>query len=116
VLGDTERRWRWTVARRSTAVALLGACRLDLRGAKFSAPVTTITAVAVAGGIDVVVPPGVRVELSLYGLLCDAANLMPEQDLPPDAPLVRVRLFGVLSGVETKPKFRFEMRPGNSSR
>jgi hypothetical protein len=41
---------------------------------------------------------------------------MPEQDLPPDAPLVRVRLFGVLSGVETKPKFRFEMRPGNSSR
>jgi hypothetical protein len=64
----------------------------------------------------VIEPAGVRVELSLYGLLCDAANLVPEQDLPPDAPVVRVRLFGVLSGVETKPKFRFEMRHGDPSR
>jgi hypothetical protein len=52
----------------------------------------------------------------VYGLLCDATDLVPEQDLPPDAPVVRVRLLGVLSGVETKPKFRFEMRRGISSR
>lgn len=115
ILGDVTRRWRWRIAPRSTAVALLGACRLDLRAANLSAPVTTITAVAVVGGIDVVVPPGVRVEQSVYGLFCDATNLVPEQDLPPDAPVVRVRLFGVLGGVETKPKFRFEMRRGISN-
>src|SRR6266545_3138852 len=114
VLGDTWRRWRWQIAPRSAAVALLGGCRLDLRAATLTAPVTTITAVGVAGGIDVVVPPGVRVELNAYGLLCDAANRVPEQDLPADAPLVRVRLFGVLSAIETKPKFRFKTRPGKS--
>jgi Domain of unknown function (DUF1707) len=116
VLGDTWRRWRWRVAPRSAAVALLGGCRLDLRGAKLSAPVTTITAVGVVGAFDVVVPPGVRVELNVYGLLCDAEDLVPEQDLPFDAPLVRVRLMGVLSGVATKPRFRFESPPGDSSR
>jgi hypothetical protein len=116
VLGNTWRRWRWQIAPRSAAVALLGGCRLDLRAATLTAPVTTITAVGLAGGIDVVVPPGVRVELNAYGLLCDAANRVPEQDLPPDAPLVRVRLFGVLSAIETKPKFRFETRPGKSDR
>jgi hypothetical protein len=116
VLGEIWRRWRWQPASRSAAVALLGACRLDLRAAELSGPVTTITAIGVVGGIDVVVPPGVRVELNAYGLLCGAANLVPEQDLPPDAPLVRVRLFGVLSGVETKPRFRFEARAGVSSR
>jgi hypothetical protein len=112
ILGGTWRRWRWRVAPRSSAVALLGACRLDLRGAKLSAPVTTITAFAIAGAIDVVVPPGVRVELNAYGLLCDVANRVPEQDLPAEAPLLRVRLFGLLSAVETKPRFRFETRPG----
>jgi hypothetical protein len=60
-------------------------------------------------------PSGTR-RWSVYGLLCDATDLVPEQDLPPDAPVVRVRLLGVLSGVETKPKFRFEMRRGISSR
>jgi hypothetical protein len=113
VLGDVSRRWR--IAPRSTAIALLGACRLDLRAANLSAPVTTITAVAVVGGFDVVVPLGVRVEQSVYGLFCDATNLVPEQDLPPDAPVVRVRLLGVLAGVETKLKFRFETRRGISS-
>jgi hypothetical protein len=75
VLGDTERRWRWTVAPRSAAVALLGACRLDLRGAKLSAPVTTITAVAVAGGIDVVV--GCRPGLLPFRLASSAGESGP---------------------------------------
>jgi hypothetical protein len=117
VLGETWRRWRWRVAPPSAAVALLGGCRrLDLCGAKLSAPVTTITAVEVVGAFDVVVPPGVRVELNVYGLLCDAEDLVPVRDLPLDAPLVRVRLMGVLSGVATKPRFRFESPPGDSSR
>jgi hypothetical protein len=108
VLGETWRRWRWRVAPRSAAVALLGGCRLDLRRAELSSPVTTITAVGVLGAFDVVVPPGVRVELNAYGLLCEAEDLVPEQALSLHAPLVRVRLVGVLSGVAAKPRFRFE--------
>jgi hypothetical protein len=64
---------------------------LDLRAATLTAPVTTITAVTVLSGVDVLVPPGVRVELSVYGLFGSADSLLPEQDLPPDAPVVRVR-------------------------
>ena len=110
ILADIERRWRWRIARRSVAIAVVGACRLDLRAATLSAPVTTITALAVVGGVDVVVPPGVRVEVSHYGLLCGSSNLVPEQDLPPDAPVVRVRLIGLVSWLATKPKFLSEMR------
>jgi DUF1707 SHOCT-like domain len=29
ILGDRERRWRWRIAPRSTAIAVFGACRLD---------------------------------------------------------------------------------------
>jgi Domain of unknown function (DUF1707) len=110
ILGETQRRWRWRVAPRLTAVCVLGGCVLDLRAATFTAPVTTITAVAVLSGVDVLVPPGVRVELSVYGLFGDAGSLVPEQDLPPDAPLVRVRCFALLGGVEAKPRLRRDMR------
>jgi hypothetical protein len=72
-------------------VGVLGGCVLDLRAATLTAPVTTITAVTVLSGVDVLVPPGVRVELSVYGLFGSADSLLPEQDLPPDAPVVRVR-------------------------
>jgi hypothetical protein len=69
ILGDRERRWRWRIAPRSTAIAVFGACRLDLRGAKLSAAVTTITAIGVMGGFDVVVPPGSGGVERLRGLL-----------------------------------------------
>jgi hypothetical protein len=83
---------------------------LDLRAASFTAPVTAITAVAVLSGVDVLVPPGVRVELSVSGLFGSADSLLPEQDLPPDAPLVRARCFALLGGVEAKPRLRRDMR------
>jgi hypothetical protein len=110
ILGETQRRWRWRVAPRLTAVGVLGGCVLDLRTATLTAPVTTITAVTVLSGVDVLVPPGVRVELSVYGLFGSADSLLPEQDLPPDAPLVRVRCFALLGGVEAKPRLRRDMR------
>jgi hypothetical protein len=62
-------------------VGVLGGCVLDLRAASFTAPVTTITAVTVLSGVDVLVPPGVRVELSVSGLFGSADSLLPEQHL-----------------------------------
>jgi hypothetical protein len=88
---------------------VLGGCVLDLRAASFTAPVTTITAVTVLSGVDVLVPPGVRVELSVYGLFGSADSLLPEQHLP-DTPLVRARCFALLGGVEAKPRLRRDMR------
>jgi hypothetical protein len=110
ILGETERRWRWRVAPRLTAVSVLGRCVLDLRAATFTAPVTTITAVTVLSGVDVLIPPGVRVELSVYGLFGGANSLVPQQELPADAPLVRVRCFALAGGVQAKPKLRRDMR------
>src|SRR5262249_15186129 len=63
VLGGAERRGRWRVPDHCTAVAMMGGCVLDLRAAQLGAPVTTITVVTIMGGVEVIVPPGVRVEM-----------------------------------------------------
>jgi acetyl-CoA carboxylase carboxyltransferase component len=82
---------------------------LDQRTRAALAGRTTITAIGVMGGFDVVVPQGVQVESSDYGVLCGTWNYIPEQELPADAPVVRLRTIGVLSWAATKPKFLYEM-------
>src|SRR5262245_33348589 len=53
LLSGVVRRGFWRVAERNWAIALMGNCDIDLRGAAISAPTTTFNAVAVMGGIDV---------------------------------------------------------------
>lgn len=59
---------RWRVPERFTSVVYDGNGRLDLRAAELTAPVTTIIAVAYRSRIDVLVPPGVRLELDGFGV------------------------------------------------
>ncbi len=87
-----------------TAVAVLGGCVLDLRAAQLSAPVTTITVVAIMGGVEVIVPPGVRVEMHGQSLMGGWSNHVREEYLPPDAPQVHVHGFVLMGGVEVRTK------------
>jgi hypothetical protein len=104
VMGSAERRGRWQVPEQCTAVAIMGGCLLDLRAAQLSAPVTTINAVAIMGGIEVIVPPGVRVDMSGLPLMGGWANHVRGEDLPFDAPQVHIRGFALMGGVEVRTR------------
>ena len=64
VLGGERRRGRWRLGERLTAVAAFGSCDVDLREAERD-PGTepAVTAVAVFGSVELVVPAGTEVEL-----------------------------------------------------
>jgi hypothetical protein len=87
-----RRAGRWRVPPRYTAVIYKGSGLLDLRAAELTAPVTTIVAVAYKSRVDILVPPGVRVETGGLGVSTgdDGAAGLP---LPPGAPVVHVRGF-----------------------
>ena len=104
VMGGAERRGRWRVPEQCTAVAMMGGCSLDLRAAQLSAPVTTISVVAIMGGVEVIVPPGVRVEMHGLPLMGGWSNHVPDTELPPDAPEVHVRGFALMGGVEVRTR------------
>lgn len=83
--------------RHETAVAVLGGGELDLTRAA-PADDAQLTAFALLGGIDVLVPEGARVAmsgLSLFG----GRDVKVE---PGDGPTVRVRAVAVLGGVSVK--------------
>lgn len=69
ILGGFNRRGVWTIARRFTAVAVMGGGEVDLREAKFEEPVTVIRCFAVMGGLSVLVPPEVDLEVRGVGVM-----------------------------------------------
>jgi Domain of unknown function (DUF1707) len=64
VFGGEHRRGRWRLGDRLTAVATFGSCEIDLRHAeRHPGPEPAVTAVAVFGSVELVVPAGTEVEL-----------------------------------------------------
>jgi hypothetical protein len=102
VMGGTERRGHWHVPAQCTVVALMGGCLLDLRAAQLSAPVTTFTVVAIMGGVEVIVPPGIRVTMHGLPLMGGWSNHVREEHPPHDAPEVHLRGFALMGGVEVR--------------
>jgi hypothetical protein len=102
---------RWTVPERFTSLIYKGSGRLDLRAAELTAAVTTIVMVAYKSNVDILVPPGVRVELDGFGVTKGwSAEEDLELRLPADAPVVRVR------GIAYKATIEVSTRPpGNQA-
>ena len=93
-----RRAGRWRVPERLTTVVYKGEGLLDLRAAELTAPVTTISAVAYKSRIDILVPPGVRVEAGGLGVSTGSAD--PQTPLSQNAPVVHVRGYSYKGTVE----------------
>ena len=96
---------RWRVPERFTSVVYKGGGWLDLRAAELTAPVTTVVAVAYKSRIDILVPPGVRVEMDGFGVSKGwSAEEEAEIRLPHDAPTVHIRGIAYKGTIETRTK------------
>jgi hypothetical protein len=113
ILGGATRKGRWTPARTNYALAVMGGAELDFREAVLAPGVTDVQVFAMWGGIDIIVPPGMRVEshgLALMGGFDHVEDVREGPD-DPDAPLLRITGVALMGGVEVT--FR---HPGESSR
>ncbi|GAA0327948.1 DUF1707 domain-containing protein [Actinoallomurus spadix] len=90
---------RWRVPGTFRAVVYKGGGVIDLRAAELTEPVTTILAVAYKSDIEFLVPPGVRIEASGFGVTRDEEWT---GELDPGAPVVHIRAFAYKGRVETR--------------
>lgn len=104
VMSAFQRKGAWTVPARFDAVAFWGGGELDLREANFAEREVVINCVAIMGGIEITVPPGVEVEVRGFGLM----GAFDQRDTPgprePGAPRVVVTGLAFWGGVEVKVK------------
>lgn len=101
ILSGVDRSGGWTVPRRMRVLAAMGGVRLDLREARFPAGVVDIDIRAFCGGVQIVVPPGLAVEMHGTAILGGFAQ-MNRSPARPDSETPRLRVGGVaiLGGVE----------------
>jgi hypothetical protein len=110
VLGGTRRAGKWSPPESMLALAAMGGVELDFRDAVLEpGSVTTITCFAFWGGIDITVPPDVRLDTDGFALLggfdqSGDAWADPEQG----APTIRVNGFALMGGVDVKVREREE--------
>ncbi|WP_327743917.1 DUF1707 domain-containing protein [Streptomyces europaeiscabiei] len=104
VMSGFERKGRWTVPERFDCFAFWGGGELDLRDAYFANREVTINCVAIMGGVNVIVPPGVEVVVRGFGIMGGFDH--SEEGVPgePGAPRVIITGFAFWGGVGVERK------------
>ncbi|MBV2354410.1 DUF1707 domain-containing protein [Streptomyces sp. J2-1] len=104
VLGGFQRKGRWTVPRRFTSFAFCGGGEIDLRDADFAAREVEINCVAIMGGMQVTVPPGVEVVVRGIGIMGGFEHPGGDDVPEPGAPRVVITGFAFWGGVGVERK------------
>jgi hypothetical protein len=104
IMGASERKGAWVVPREMRVVSVMGGVGLDLREAQFAEGVTEIEVFALMGGVDILVPTGVRVEATGMGILGGFGISGADADPGPNAPVLRISGVALLGGVDAKLK------------
>lgn len=95
-----SRSGRWTLPRKFTSIVYKGGGLLDLRAAELTSQETTITGLSYKSHTEILVPPGVRIALGGTGV--SAAGDAWPAELPPGAPVVRVRGVAYKGSIEVR--------------
>lgn len=107
IMSGTDRKGNWVVPPQHNAFAFWGGIKIDLRRARFASRFTTITATAIMGGIDIIVPDDIQVEVTGIGFMGAFESQGDAQLEPdPDGPVVRINGLAFWGGVSVKRRPR----------
>ncbi|HSJ15720.1 MAG TPA: LiaF domain-containing protein [Longimicrobiales bacterium] len=111
VMGGVERRGAWQPAARTYVIGLMGGVDLDFREVALPPGETELFVLALMGGIDIVVPPDLAVDVSGIAIMGGFEHRDVSRSLPPDAPRLRVRGLALMGGVDVQVR-----QPGESAK
>jgi hypothetical protein len=105
LLGGSDRKGEWYPAKDTKVLAVMGGVDLDLSEAYLPPEGLTIEILTMMGGVDIIVPEGVNVEVTGIPILGGIDNKTSGRRLP-GAPTLRVRALAMMGGVDVKTKKR----------
>jgi hypothetical protein len=98
IFGDVEQSGAWRAGEHLASGTLFGDVELDFRKASLTSGEAQVTAVTPFGDVEVVVPPGVDVEVTGFTLF-GSKRVRVEGPVGPSSPVVRLRAFTVFGSV-----------------
>ena len=106
IMGGVERKGSWAPAPNVYVVSCMGGTLLDFRDARLVAGVTNVMVLALMGGVEIIVPPDLRVESNGIGIMGGFEQGGAHPPGPADGPVVRVSGAAIMGGVEIKVRPR----------
>ncbi|WP_370950164.1 DUF1707 domain-containing protein [Amycolatopsis sp. cg5] len=108
VMSGAVRKGSWVLPPNHNSFAFWGGAEIDLRNARFAEKQSTISAIAIMGGIEITVPDDINVDVTGIGFmgafhLEDKAGTPPA---PPTAPTVKITGLAFWGGVVVTRKRR----------
>lgn len=100
IFSGADRKGRWLVSPDTNVVSVFGGVELDLRQAVLSRREVTINVVAIMGGVNIVVPAGVRVIDSIANVF--GGTSVPADDLGEPNAVIRLTGFTLFGGVNVE--------------
>jgi len=104
IFGGAKRTGSLRVQQDLVCIALFGGVTLDLRGALIEGDEVRVKTFAAFGGVEVIVPVGVEVDLTGLALFGAKETNGKPGTLRPGAPLVRVKALVLFGGTNVKVK------------
>lgn len=112
IMGGYEKKGEWTPPRKLQSLAIMGGAGLDFREARMPPGITEVNILAIMGGAEIVVPPGLAVETHGFGFMGGFEGVdQVGVDTDPDAPRLVIRGLAIMGGVEVTVRL-----PGETAR
>jgi hypothetical protein len=102
IMSGATRRGRCRLEGQCLGLAVMGGCSLDLRQAEIVGSHVIINAVSVMGGIEIIVPEGVEVELTGLAVMGSKHARIKDVPIRAGAPIIQVRAVAVMGAVTVK--------------
>jgi hypothetical protein len=112
IMAGAKRAGAWVMPKRLRAFAFWGGVVIDLREARYEAAEVVIQATAIMGGVHIIVPEDVHVDVAGIGIMGGFGENEASTIAPPNAPVVRVKGFAFWGGVVVQHEARELNRGG----
>lgn len=114
IMSGAKRAGLWVVPKRFRAFAFWGGVVIDLREARYESSETVINATAIMGGVQIIAPENVHVDVVGIGIMGGFGENERSTVAPASAPVVRVKGFAFWGGVMVQHVEREKSRNGRS--
>lgn len=101
VFGGASRKGIWNAPRKLDAMCVFGGAEIDFRKAAIPPEGVRINVMAIFGGVDIIIPPGLRVQTKGIGIM-GGFDHAQAPDAAPDAPVIVIEGLAVFGGVDVK--------------
>jgi hypothetical protein len=102
VMGGTDRKGWWRVARRCVSINVMGGADLDFNDAELADDVVELIVVSLMGGSDIHVPDGLNVEVSDFAFMGGNDVTLGNPRPSPGGPTLRLKLISVMGGTDVR--------------